>query len=145
MNCSTPDLPVLHHLLEFAQVQVHCISDAMQPYHFLLPSFPSAFYLSQLQSLFSESGVRIRWPKYYSFSISSSDEYSGLISFRVDWFDFLAVQGTLNSLLQNYSSKASILQHFAFFMVQLSQLYVTAKKIIALTTQLFVCKVMSAF
>jgi len=106
----------------------------------LLPSiFPSIRVFS------SESPLRIRWPKYwrFSFSISPSNEYSGLISFRIDWFDLLAVQGTLKSLLQHYSSKASILQLSAFFMVQLSHSYLTIGKSIALTIQTFVGKVMS--
>ena len=92
-------------------------------------------------------GLCIMWPKYwsFSFSISPSTEYSGLISFKIDWFDLPAVQETLKSLFQYHSSKASILQCFAFFMIQFSQLYVTAEKIIALTTQLFVGKVMSVF
>ena len=93
----------------------------------------------------NESPVHIRWPKYssFSFSISPSSEYSGLISFRIDWFDLLAVQGTLKSLLQQCNSKASILQHSVFFMVQLSHLYMTTGKTIALTIQTFVGKVMS--
>ena len=106
----------------------------------LLPStFPSIRVFS------NESVLRIRWPKYwsFSFSISPSNEYSGLISFRMDWLDLLAVQGTLKSLLQHHSSKASILQHSAFLTVQLSHLYRTTGKTIALTRQTFVCKVMS--
>ena len=106
----------------------------------LLPSiFPSIRVFS------SESVLRIRWPKYWSFSfiISSSNEYSGLISFRIKWFDMLAVQGTLRSLLQYHSSKASILQCSAFFMVQLSHPYMTTGKTKALTRQTFVGKVMS--
>ena len=106
----------------------------------LLPSiFPSHKVFS------NESTLHIRWPKYssFSFSIGLSNEYSGLISFRVDWFDFLAVQGTLKSLLQHHSSKASILQHSAFFMVQLSHSYVTTRKTIALTRRSFVGKVAS--
>ena len=91
----------------------------------------------------NESVLPTRWPKYLSFSISSSNEYSGLISLRIDWFDLLAVQGTLKSLLQHHSSKASILQHPAFFMVQLSRLYMTTGKTIALTRWTFVGKVMS--
>ena len=93
----------------------------------------------------SESALRIRWPKYWSFifSISPSNEYSGLISFRMDWLDLLAVQGTLKSLLQHHSSKASILLHSAFFMVQISHPYMTTGKAIALTRQIFVGKVMS--
>ena len=93
----------------------------------------------------SESVLCIGWPKYwsFSFSISPSNEYSGLISFRTDWFDLLAVQGTLKSLLQHHSSKASIPWHLAFFMIQLSQAYMTTGKTIALTTHTFVSKVMS--
>ena len=104
----------------------------------LLPSvFPSIRVFS------NESALFIRWPKYWSFSISPLNEYPGLISFRIDWFDLLAVQGTLKSLLQHHSSKASILQHSAFFMVQLSHLCMTAGKAIALTIWTFVGKVMS--
>ena len=118
-GCSTPDFPVPHHLPEFAQVRVHWIGDAIQPSHSLLPSSPSDFSLSQHEVFSSESAVRIRWPKYWSFSFSiiPSKEYSGLISFRIDWFDFLAVQGTLKSLLQHHSLKASVLWHSAFFTV----------------------------
>ena len=104
----------------------------------LLPSiFPSIRVFS------NESVFHIRWPKYWSFSISSSNEYAGLISFRIDWFDLLALQGTLKSLLQYHSSKASILQRSAFFVVQLSHPYMTTGKTIALTGQTFVGKVMS--
>ena len=106
----------------------------------LLPSiFPSIRVFS------NESVLHIRWPKYwsFSFSISPSNEYSGLISFRIDWLDLLVVQGTLKSLLQHYSSKASILQCSAFFIAQLSQPYMTTGKTIALTKQTFVGKVMS--
>ena len=106
----------------------------------LLPSiFPS------IRIFLNESVLRIRWPKYwsFSFSISPSNEYSGLISFRIDWLDLLAVQGTLKSLLQHHSSKAPLLQHSAFFIVQLSQPYMTTGKTIALTRQTFVDKVMS--
>ena len=106
----------------------------------LLPSiFPSIRVFS------NESVLHIRWSKYwsFSFSISPSNEYSGLISFRIDWFDLLAVQETLKSLLQYHSSKASILQHSAFFMVQLSHPCMTTRKTIALTIQTFVGKVMS--
>ena len=103
----------------------------------------SAFNLSQDFS--KESAVHIRWPKYWSFgfSISPSNEYSRLISFRIDWFDLLAVQGTLRNLLQHHSLKTSTLLHFTFFMVQLSQLYVTARKTIALTMRSFAGRVMS--
>ena len=120
MDCSTPDLPVPHHLLKFAQVHVHCIGYTIQSSHPLLRSSPSALSLSQHQGLFQW----VSWPTCWSlsFSISPFNEYSGLISFKIDWFD-LHVQGTLKSLLQHHSSKASILQHSAFFMVQLSQPY----------------------
>ena len=104
----------------------------------LLPSFfPSIRVFS------NESVLCIRWPKYWSFSISPSNEYSGLISFRMDWFDLLAVQGTLKSLFQHHSSKASVLQHSAFFIVQLSHPYMTTGKTIALSGWTFVGKVMS--
>ena len=107
----------------------------------LLP--PSIF--PGIRGFSSELILRIRWPKYwsFSFSISPSNEYSGLISFRIDWFELLAVQGTLKSLLQHHSSKASILRHLAFFMVQLSHLYMTTGKTTALTRRTFVGKVMS--
>ena len=106
----------------------------------LLPSV-----LPSIRVFSNESVLPIRWPKYwsFSFSISPSNEYSGLISFRKDWLDFLAVQGTLKSLLQHHSSKASVLQHTAFFIVQVSHPYMTTGKSIALTIQTFVSKVMS--
>ena len=145
MDCSTPGFPVHHQLLELAQTHVHQVSDAIQPSHpcrlLLLP--PWIFPRTRVFS--NESVLRIRWPKYwnFSFSISSSNEYSGLISFRMDWLDLLAVQGTHKSLLQHHSSKASILQCSSFFMVQLSHPYMTTVKTIALTRQTFVDKVMS--
>ena len=108
----------------------------------LLPSvFPSIRVFS------SESALCIRWPKFwsYSFSISPSNEYSELISFRIDWLDLLAVQETLKSLLQDHNSKVSILRHSAFFMVQISHPYMTTRKTIALTIQAFVSKAMSLF
>ena len=110
--------------------------------HSVLPP-PSIF--PRIRVFSSESVLRIRWPNYWSFSfnISPSNEYSGLISFRMDWLDLLAVQGTLKSLLQHHSSEASILQHSVFFIVQLSHLYMTIGKTIALTRQTFVGKVMS--
>ena len=98
--------------------------------------------LPSIQVFSSETALHIRWQKYWRFSISPSNEYSGLISFMIEWFDLLAVQGTLKSLMQHHSSKASILQHSAFFIVQLSHLYMTTGKTIALT---FVGKVVSAF
>ena len=137
MDCSTPGFPVLHH----AQTHDHWISDAIQPSHPLPSPSPPAFNLSKHQGL-HELALHIRWPKYWSFSISPSNEYSGLISFRIDWFD-LAVRGTLKSLLQHHSSKASILQLSTFFIVQLSHPYITTGKTIALTIQTFVGKVMS--
>ena len=124
VDCSTPGFPVLHYLLEFAQTQVHWVNDAMQPSHPLLPPSPSAFNLSQHQGLFQWVGISHQLAKVLelSFSISPSNEHSGPISFRIDWFDILAVQGTLKSLLQHHSLKASILQHSAFFTVQLLHL-----------------------
>ena len=114
------------------------ISYSIVPFSSCPPSFPD-------QGLFNESVSQTRWPKYwsFSFSISPSKEHPGLISFRMDWLDFLAVQGTLKSLLQHHSSKASILQHSAFFTVQLSHPYMTTGKTIALTRWNFVDKVMS--
>ena len=116
MNCSTPGLPVHHQLPELTQIHVHGVSDAIQPSHPLTSPSPPAFNLSQNQGPFkwviSSSQVPKDWN--FSFSISPSSEYSWLISFRVDWLDLLAVQGTLKSLLQHHSSKVSILQHSAF-------------------------------
>ena len=145
MNCSTPGFPVHHQLLEFTQTHVHWVGDTIQPSHPLLsPSHP-AFNLSQHQVFSNESVLHIRWPKYwsFSFSISFSIEYSVLISFRMDWLDLLAVQGTLKSLLQHHSSKASILWLLAFFIVQLSHPYMTTGKTKALTIRTFGGKVMS--
>ena len=109
MDCSTLGLPVLHQLPELTQTQVHRVGDSIQPSHPLLSPSPPVLNLSQHQ------GLQIRWPKYwsFSFSISPSTEYSGLISFRIEWFDLLAVQGTLKGLLQHHSLKASILRHSA--------------------------------
>ena len=113
MDCSTPSSPVHHQLPEFTQTHVHRVGDAIQPSHLcrshlLLPSSIRVFS--------NESALRIRWPKYWSFSfnISPSNEHSGLISFRMNWLDLLAVQGTLKSLLQHYSSKTSILLSLSF-------------------------------
>ena len=110
--------PVLHHLLEFAQTRVHWVNDVISPCHPLSPHslLPSIF--PSIRVFSNESALGISWPKYWSFSLSPSNEYSGLISFRIDWFDLLAVQGTFKSLLQHHSSKASILWHSAFFRVQ---------------------------
>jgi len=145
MNCSTPGFPVFHYLPVFAQTHVHWVGDAIQPSHPLPSHSPPALNLSQHQGLFQWLALCIRWPKYwsFSFSISTSNEYSGLISFRIDCFDLLAVQGTLKSLLQHHSSKASILRQLTFFTVQFSYPYMTTAKTIALTIQTFVGKVMS--
>ena len=148
VDCSTPGFPVLHYILELIQTHVHPVGDAIQPSLSLLPPFPPALNLSQHQGLFSELVLCIRWSKdwSFSFSISPSNEYSELISFRMDWFDSLAVQGTLKSLLQHHSSKASILLHSAFSMVQLSHPYMTTGKTSAFTmlTQGSGCSLMAA-
>ena len=136
MDCSMPGFPAHHQLLELIQTHVHWVGDAIQtisssviPFSSCPQSFPA-----------SGSVLHIRWPKYWSvsFSISSSNEHSGLISFRMDWLDLLAVQGTFKSLLPHHSSKASILRHSTFFIVQLSHPYMTSRKTIALTRQIFV-------
>ena len=139
-----PVFPVHHQFPEPTQTHIHRVSGAIQPSHPLLSPSPPAFNLSQDEGVSNESFVCIRWPKYcsFSFSINTSSEYSGLISFRMDWLDLLAVQGTLKSL-QHHSSKALILQHSAFFIVQLSHPYMTTGKTIALTRQTSVGKVMS--
>ena len=145
MDCRTPGLPALTNSRSLPKLM--SIKSVMPSNHLilcrpllLLPSiFPSIRVFS------NESALHIRWPKYWSFSftITPSNEHPGLISFRMDWLELLAVQGTLKSLLQHHSSKASILQHSAFFIVQLSHLYVTTGKTIALTRQTSVGKVMS--
>ena len=145
MDCSTPGFPVnpnSQSLLRLMSIESVMPSDHLILCHplLLLPSiFPSIRVFS------SKSVLCIRWPKYwsFSFSISPSNEYTGLISFRMDWLDLLAVQGTLKSLLQYHSSKASVLRHSAFFIVQLSYPYMTTGKTIALTRRTFVSKVMS--
>ena len=144
MDCSTPGFPVVHYLLEFAQTHVHSVMPSnhlvlCRPLHLLPSIFPSVRVFP------NESAFCIRWPKCWSFrfSISPSNEYSGLISFRIDRLDFLAVQGTLKSLLQHHSTKATILWCPAFVMVQLSHPYITTGKTIALTKWTFVGKVMS--
>ena len=141
-----PGFSVHHQLLELADTHVHRFGEAIQPSYPLLSPSPPAFNLSQHQGFSNESALCIRWPKYwsFSFSISPSNEYSGLISFRIDWFD-LAVQGTLKSRVQHHSSKASILWFSAFFTVQLLHLYMNTGKTIALTIQAFVSKVISLF
>ena len=145
MNHSTPGLPVHHQLSEFTQTHVHRVM--MPSSHLilcrpllLLPSIPPS-----IRVFSNQSALRMRWPKYWSFSlnISPSNEHPGLISFSMDWLDLLTVQGTLKSLLQHHSSKASILQCSTFFMVQLSHPYMTIRKLIALTRWTFVDKVMS--
>ena len=140
-----PGFPVHHQLLELAHSHVHQVSDAIRPSYLLSSPFPPHFNLSQLRIFSSESALHIRWPRYwsFSFSISTSNEYSGLISFRIDWFDLPEVPGTLKSLLQHRSSKASILQCSAFFTVQLSHPYMTTGRNIALTRWTFVGKIMS--
>ena len=147
MDCSTSGLPVHHQFLELAQTHVHPVGDSIQPSHPLSSPSPPAFNLSQHQGLFHESVLHIRWPKYwsFSFSISPSNEYSGLIPFRIYWFRLLAGQGTLKSLLQDHSSKASSLQCSVFSIGQLSHPYMTTRKTIALTRWTFVGKVMSLF
>ena len=144
MNHNTPGLPVHHQLPEFTQTHVHQVSDAIQPSHPLSSPSAPAPNPSQHQVFSNESTLHMSWPKYWSFSfiIIPSKEHPGLI-FRIDWLDLLTVQGTLNSLLQHHSSKASILRHSAFFTVQLSHLYMTTGKTITLTRQTFVGKVMS--
>ena len=153
MNCSTPSLPVHHQLLKSTQTHVHWVVDAIQPSHPLSPPSPPIFNLKRLKKfqktifmVFSnKSALRIRWPKYWSFSFSirPSKEISGLISLRMEWLGLLAVQGTLKSLLQHQSSKASILRCSAFFIVQISHPYITTGKTIALTRWIFADKVMS--
>ena len=143
MNCSTPGLPVHHQLPESTQTHVHQVGDAIQPSHPLSSPSPPALNLSQHQGLSNESALCIRWPKHwsFSFSISSSNEYSRLISFGIVWFELLAVQETLKSLFQHQNLKALILRHSIFFMVQLSHSYTTTGKTIALTILTFVSKV----
>ena len=151
MDCSTPGFPVYHQLQTLLKLM--SIASGMPSSHFILCHplllLPSIFCIIRVFS--NESVLHIRWPKYWAFSssISPSNEYSGLISFRIDWFYLLAVQGTLKNLLQHHSSKASILQSSAFFMVQLSHLYMTTGKTssfdytdstISLTIQTFVAR-----
>ena len=145
MNHSTPGLPVHHQLPEFTQTHVHWVTDAIQLSHPCHPLLLLASIPLSIRVFSNESTLRMRWPKYwsFSFSISPSNEHPGLISCRMDWLDLLAVQGTLKRLQQHHSSKASIFQCSAFFTVQLSHPYMTTGKIIALTRWTFVCKVMS--
>ena len=126
---------------------VHWVGDAIQPSHSLSSPSPPAFNLSSIRVFSNESPLHIRWPKYWSFSfnISPSNEHSGLISFRMDWSDLLIVQGTLKSLLQHHSSKASIFWHSAFFIVQFSHPYMTTGKTIALRSIVKLAKSQSGF
>ena len=145
MDYSTPGLLVHHQLLQLLILM--SIELVMPSNHLILccPLLLPPSIFPSIRVFSNESAHRIRWPKYWSFSlkISPSNEYSGLISFRIDWLDLLAVQGTLKSLLQHHSSKASILRCSSFFIVQLSHPYMTSRKTIALTRQTFVGKVMS--
>ena len=145
MNCSTPGLPVHHQLPgspRLLSIELVMPSSHLILCHALL--FPPPI-LPSISVFSNESALRIGWPKYWSFSfnISPSNEHAGLISFRMDWLDLFAVQGTLKSLLQHHSSTASILRHSAFFIVQLSHPYMTTEDTIALTRRTFVGKVMS--
>ena len=146
MDCSTPGLPVHHQLPELTQTHVHLVGDTIQPSHPLSSPSPPALNLSQHQGLFQWVSSSHQVAKVLEFqlqNIGPSNEHSGLISFRMDWLDLLAVQGTLKSLLQHHSSKASILMCSAFFIVQLSHPYMTTGKTVALTRRTFVGKVMS--
>ena len=145
MNCSMPGLPVHHRIPEFTQTHLHWVGDAIQPSHPLSPLLLLPSIFPSIRVFSNESALRIRWPRYWSFSfnISPSNEYSGLIYFRMDWLDLSVVQGILKNLLQHHSSKASILRHSAFFTVQLSHPYMTTGKTMALMIWTFVGKVMS--
>ena len=145
MECSMPGFPVYHQLLEINTTHVHQVSDAIQPSHSLSSLSPPAFNLSQEWVFSIQLVLHVRWPKCWSFSfnISLSNEYSGLISFRMNRLDLLAVQGTLKSLLQHHNLKASFLRCSAFFVVQLLHMYMNTGKTIALTLWTFVGKVMS--
>ena len=144
MDWSMPAFSVLHQLLELAQTHIDQVGDAIPPSYPLLSPSP-AFNFPSIRVFSNQSVLCIRWPKYWNFrfNISPSNEHPGLISFRMDWLDLIAVQGTLKSLLQHHSSKTSILQHSAFFIVQLSHAYMTTGKTIALTRRTFVGKIMS--
>ena len=142
MDCSIPGFPLLHYLLEFVQTQVHWVDDAIQPSHPLSPPSPPALNLCQYQDLFKWVGSSHQVAKGLKLQLQQqSFQYSGLISFRIDWFDLLAIQGTLKGLLQHHSLKASVLRCLAFFTVQYP--YMTTGKAIALTRRTFVDKVMS--
>ena len=145
MDCNTTCFPVHHHHPELAQTRVHHVGDAIQPSHPLSSPSPPPSIFPSISIFSNESVLHTRWTKYwsFSFSISPSNEYSGLIAFKMDWLDLLAVQGTLKSLLQHHSAKASNLRCSAFFIVQLSHPYMTTGKIIALIRRTFVGKAMS--
>ena len=145
MDCSTPGLPLHHQLLGFIQTHVHQVGDAIQPSQLLLSPLHLPSIFPNIKVFSNESVLYIMWPKYWSlsFSISPSNECSGMISLRIDWLDRLAVQGTIKSLPQHHSSKASVLWHWAFFIVQFSHPYLATGKTIALTRRTFVGKVMS--
>ena len=145
MNHSTPGLPVHHQLPEFAQIHVHWVGDAIQPSVLCHPLLLLPSIFPNIKVFTNESALHIRWPIYwsFSFSISPSNEYPGLISFRMDWLDLRAVQETLKRLLQHHSSKASVLWCSAFFIVQLSHPYMTTGKTIPLTRWTFFGKVVS--
>ena len=147
MNHSTTGLLVHHQLPEFTQTYMHWVGDAIQPSHPLSSPSPLTLNVEKHQGLFKwvSSSHQVNKVLSFSFNISPSNEYSGLISCRIDWLDLLAVQGTLKSLLQHHSSKASVLQHSAFFVVWLSHPYMTTGKTIALTRWTVVGKVVSAF
>ena len=139
MDCSMPGFHVPHHLLKFSHVHVHCTRDAIQPFHPLMPSYPSILYLSQHQRVFQWIGCSHQMTKILEFQLQhqSFQWIFRLISLKIDWFGLRAVQRTFRSLLQHHSLKPSILWCSAFFMVQLSQLYMTAGKTIAITIGIF--------
>ena len=137
IDCSTPGFPALHYLLDFAQTHVHSVGDAIQPSHPLSPPSPPALNLSQHQGLFQWVSSSHQVAKVLELQLQHQSFQWILISFRIDWFDLLAVQGTLKSLLQHHSSKASILQCLAFFLVQLSHTYMTTGKTTVLTLETF--------
>ena len=147
MNCSTPGLPVHHQLPESTQTHAHRVHSAIQPSHSLSTPSPPAPNPPSIRVSSNESTLCMRWSKYWSFSFSicPSSEHPWLISFRMDWLDLLAVQGTLKGLLQHHSSEAAVFWHSAFFIVQLSHPNMTTGKTIALTIRTFVGKVMLCF
>ena len=146
IDCSMPGFSVHHQVSELAQTHDNWVGVAIQPSHPLSSPSPPAFTLSSIRVFSNELALHIRWPKYWSFrfSINPSNEYSGLISFRMDWLDLLAIQGTLKSLLQHYSSKASILWQSAFFIVQLTSIHDYWKNL-RFDQTTFVGKIMSDF